>query len=61
MSKERDIVLLQLGYGILVYAFIVGLFIEAERHLPECREYHHINNTCVEWEKTPGVSVIQSP
>lgn len=59
MSKERDIVLLQIGFGIMIYALVYNLVNDAADLLPECREYHEINGKCGEWEKVPGRSVIQ--
>jgi hypothetical protein len=59
MSRDRDEVLLQLGYGILVYVLMYNLVMGASALLPKCREFHTINGKCVEWEKTPGQSVIQ--
>ena len=58
MSKEQMQDLLTLGYGIVIYAILVSLFIEASNLLdvPECKIYHQSANVCEEWvEKVPGV------
>ena len=49
MSRDRDEVLLQLGFGILLYVLAYNLVVDASALLPECREYHEMNTTCVEW------------
>jgi hypothetical protein len=59
-EKERAETLLTLGYGIVIYAIIVALFVEASNLLPKCRIYHETYGICEEYvEKTPGRSVIQ--
>ena len=59
-EKERAETLLTLGYGIVIYAIIVSLFMEASNLLPKCKIYHQDAGICEEWvEKTPGRSVIQ--
>lgn len=60
MSKQRDEVLLTLGYGIVIYAMIIGLFVQGSDLLPECKIYHETQGKCEVWvEKTPGKSIIQ--
>jgi len=58
MSKERDIVLLQLGFGILLYVLAYNLVNDASDSFPKCKIYHESQGVCEEW-KTPGRSVIQ--
>jgi hypothetical protein len=60
LNKEAMESLLTLGYGIVIYAIIVGLFVDASKILPNCKIYHETYGVCEEWvEKTPGRSVIQ--
>ena len=57
-EKERAETLLTLGYGIVIYAVIVSLFMEASRliDVPQCKIYHQSVGVCEEWvEKVPGV------
>lgn len=59
-EKELAKDLLVIGYGIVIYAIIVSLFMEASNLLPKCKIYHQPQGICEEWiEKTPGRSVIQ--
>ena len=61
MNKATMESLLILGYGIVIYAVIIGLFVEASRliDVPQCKIYHQSANFCEVYEKTPGRSVIQ--
>ena len=60
MSKEQMKDVLVLGYGIVIYAVIIGLFVDASKLMPQCKIYHETYGICEEWvEKTPGRSVIQ--
>ena len=60
-EKELAKDLLVIGYGIVIYAIIVSLFMEASNllNVPECKIYHQNANHCEVYEKTPGRSVIQ--
>ena len=60
-EKELAKDLLTIGYGIVIYAIIVSLFMEASNliSVPECKIYHQSANLCEVYEKTPGKSVIQ--
>ena len=51
MSRGRDEVLLQLGFGILLYVLAYNLVVDASALLPKCREFHYMTGTCVEWEQ----------
>ena len=61
MNKATMESLLILGYGIVIYAVIIGLFVEASAliDVPQCKIYHQSANHCEVYEKTPGRSVIQ--
>ena len=60
MSKEQMKDVLVLGYGIVIYAVIIGLFVDASKLMPQCKIYHETYGICEEWvEKVPGRSVIQ--
>ena len=61
MNKETMQDILTLGYGIVIYAIIVSLFMEASEliSVPQCKIYHQNANHCEVYEKTPGRSVIQ--
>ena len=62
MNKATMETLLTLGYGIVIYAIVVSLFLKASNliDVPKCKIYHQSVGVCEEWvEKTPGRSVIQ--